>query len=118
MKLYKVERWNNGTDGWDGNKETLAYFTNIEAASEYSKDEQANFTEIGPVFTTSKEAHIYQDKKKKEWEAKRKAEKRERNKYWMEVITFLLMVISVLYSCLASTIKQVWQWLLMLLKLQ
>ena len=61
MKLYKVERWNNGTDG---NKETLAYFTNIEAASEYSKDEQANFTEIGPVFTTSKEAHIYQDKKK------------------------------------------------------
>ena len=38
MKLYKVERWNNGTDGWDGNKETLAYFTNIEAASEYSKD--------------------------------------------------------------------------------
>lgn len=64
MKLYKVERWNNGTDGWDGNKETLAYFTNIEAASEYSKDEQANFTEIGPVFTTSKEAHIYQDKKK------------------------------------------------------
>lgn len=61
---------------------------------------------------------IYQDKKKKEWEAKRKAEKRERNKYWMEVITFLLMVVSVLYSCLASTIKQVWQWLLMLLKLQ
>lgn len=60
----------------------------------------------------------YQDKKKKEMEAKRKAEKRERNKYWMEVITFLLMVISVLYSCLASTIKQVWQWLLILLKLQ
>ena len=28
---------------------------------------------------------IYQDKKKKEWEAKRKAEKRERNKYWMEI---------------------------------
>ena len=25
---------------------------------------------------------IYQDKKKKEREAKRKAEKRERNKYW------------------------------------
>lgn len=61
---------------------------------------------------------IYQDKKKKEREAKKKAEKRERNKYWMEVITFLLMVISVLYSCLASTIKQVWQWLLILLKLQ
>ena len=60
----------------------------------------------------------YQDKKKKEREAKRKAEKRERNKYWMEVITFLLMVISVLYSCLASTINQVWQWLLILLKLQ
>lgn len=60
----------------------------------------------------------YQDKKKKEREAKKKAEKRERNKYWMEVITFLLMVISVLYSCLASTIKQVWQWLLILLKLQ
>lgn len=57
-------------------------------------------------------------KKNKEREAKRKAEKRERNKYWMEVITFLLMVVSVLYSCLASTIKQVWQWLLMLLKLQ
>lgn len=61
---------------------------------------------------------FYQDKKKKEREAKRKAEKRERNKYWMEVITFLLMVISVLSSCLASTIKQVWQWLLILLKLQ
>ena len=49
---------------------------------------------------------------------KTKRKKRERNKYWMEVITFLLMVISVLYSCLASTIKQVWQWLLILLKLQ
>lgn len=61
---------------------------------------------------------FYQDKKKKERETKRKAEKRERNKYWMEVITFLLMVISALYSCLASTIKQVWQWLLILLKLQ
>lgn len=60
----------------------------------------------------------YQDKKNKERVAKRKAEKRERNKYWMEVITFLLMVISALYSCLASTIKQVWQWLLILLKLQ
>lgn len=36
----------------------------------------------------------YQDKKNKEMDAKRKAEKRERNKYWMEVITFLLMVIS------------------------
>jgi hypothetical protein len=59
---------------------------------------------------------IYQDKKKKEREAKRKAEKRERNKYWMEVITFLLMVISALYSCLASTIKQVWQWLLLQLQ--
>lgn len=58
----------------------------------------------------------YQDKKKKEREAKRKAEKRERNKYWMEVITFLLMVISALYSCLASTIKQVWQWLLLQLQ--
>ena len=58
----------------------------------------------------------YQDKKIKEREAKRKAEKRERNKYWMEVITFLLMVISVLYSCLASTIKQVWQWLLLQLQ--
>ena len=55
---------------------------------------------------------IYQDKKNKEREAKRKAEKRERNKYWMEVITFLLMVISALYSCLASTIEQIWQWLL------
>lgn len=59
---------------------------------------------------------IYQDKKKKEREAKRKAEKRERNKYWMEVITFLLMVISALYSCVASTIKQVWQWLLLQLQ--
>lgn len=59
---------------------------------------------------------IYQDKKKKEREAKRKAEKRERNKYWMEVITFLLMVITALYSCLASTIKQVWQWLLLQLQ--
>lgn len=59
---------------------------------------------------------ICQDKKKKEREAKRKAEKRERNKYWMEVITFLLMVISALYSCLASTIKQVWQWLLLQLQ--
>lgn len=59
---------------------------------------------------------IYQDKKKKEREAKKKAEKRERNKYWMEVITFLLMVISALYSCLASTIKQVWQWLLLQLQ--
>lgn len=59
---------------------------------------------------------IYQDKKKKEREAKRKAEKRERNKYWMEVITFLLMIISALYSCLASTIKQVWQWLLLQLQ--
>lgn len=59
---------------------------------------------------------IYQDKKKKEREAKRKSEKRERNKYWMEVITFLLMVISALYSCLASTIKQVWQWLLLQLQ--
>lgn len=59
---------------------------------------------------------IYQDKKKKEREAKRRAEKRERNKYWMEVITFLLMVISALYSCLASTIKQVWQWLLLQLQ--
>ena len=56
---------------------------------------------------------IYQDKKKKEREAKIKAEKRERNKYWMEVITFLLMVISALYSCLASIIKQVWQRLLL-----
>lgn len=61
---------------------------------------------------------ICQDKKNKERVAKRKAEKRERNKYWMEVITFLLMIISALYSCLASTIKQVWQWLLILLKLQ
>jgi hypothetical protein len=34
----------------------------------------------------------------------------------MEVITFLLMVISALYSCLASTIKQVWQWLLLQLQ--
>jgi hypothetical protein len=34
----------------------------------------------------------------------------------MEVITFLLMVISVLYSCLAPTIKQVWQWLLLQLQ--
>lgn len=59
---------------------------------------------------------IYQDKKIKERVAKRKAEKRERNKYWMEVITFLLMVISALYSCLASTIKQVWQWLLLQLQ--
>ena len=59
---------------------------------------------------------IYQDKKKKEREAKKKAEKRERNKYWMEVITFLLMIISALYSCLASTIKQVWQWLLLQLQ--
>lgn len=59
---------------------------------------------------------IYQDKKKKEREAKRRAEKRERNKYRMEVITFLLMVISALYSCLASTIKQVWQWLLLQLQ--
>lgn len=59
---------------------------------------------------------IYQDKKKKEREAKRKAEKRERNKYWMEVITFLLMIISALYSCLASTIKQVWKWLLLQLQ--
>ena len=58
----------------------------------------------------------YQDKKVKEIHAKRKAEKRERNKYWMEVITFLLMVISALYSCLASTIKQVWQWLLLQLQ--
>lgn len=58
----------------------------------------------------------YQDKKNKERVAKRKAEKRERNKYWMEVITFLLMVISALYSCLASTIKQVWQWLLLQLQ--
>lgn len=59
---------------------------------------------------------FYQGKKKKERETKRKAEKRERNKYWMEVITFLLMVISALYSCLASTIKQVWQWLLLQLQ--
>lgn len=59
---------------------------------------------------------IYQDKKIKERVAKRKAEKRERNKYWMEVITFLLMIISALYSCLASTIKQVWQWLLLQLQ--
>lgn len=58
---------------------------------------------------------IYQDKKIKERVAKRKAEKRERNKYWMEVITFLL-IISALYSCLASTIKQVWQWLLLQLQ--
>lgn len=55
----------------------------------------------------------YQDKKNKEMDAKRKAEKRERNKYWMEVITFLVMVISALYSCLASTIEQIWQWLLL-----
>lgn len=58
----------------------------------------------------------YQDKKNKEMDAKRKAEKRERNKYWMEIITFLVMVISALYSCLASTIKQVWQWLLLQLQ--
>lgn len=58
----------------------------------------------------------YQDKKEKEIHAKRKAEKRESNKYWMEVITFLLMIISALYSCLASTIKQVWQWLLLQLQ--
>ena len=55
----------------------------------------------------------YQDKKNKEMDAKRMAEKRERNKYWMEVITFLVMVISALYSCLASTIEQIWQWLLL-----
>ena len=55
----------------------------------------------------------YQDTKNKEMDATRKAEKRERNKYWMEVITFLVMVISALYSCLASTIEQIWQWLLL-----
>lgn len=59
----------------------------------------------------------YQDKKNKEMDAKRKAEKRERNKYWMEVITFLVMVASVLYSCLADTIKQIGrQWLLLQLQ--
>lgn len=58
----------------------------------------------------------YQDKKNKEMDAKRKAEKRECNKYWMEVITFLVMVASVLYSCLADTIKQIGQWLLLQLQ--
>ena len=43
----------------------------------------------------------------KEKEAKRKAERRERNKYWMEVITFIIMVLSVLYSCLAPNLKRI-----------
>lgn len=50
----------------------------------------------------------------KEKEAKRKAERRERNKYWMEVITFIIIVLSVLYSCLAPNLKRIWQWLLSL----
>ena len=55
-----------------------------------------------------------QDKKKKEDIARKKAERRERNKYWMEVMTFVIMVLSVAYSCLASVIKQTWQWFLSL----
>lgn len=43
----------------------------------------------------------------KEKEAKRKAERRERNKYWLEVITFIIMVLSVLYSCLAPNLKRI-----------
>lgn len=50
----------------------------------------------------------------KEKEAKRKAERRERNRYWMEVVTFIIMVTSVLFSCFSSTLEQIWRWLLSL----
>ena len=53
-------------------------------------------------------------KRNKENEERRRAEKRERNRYWMEVITFTVMVLSVICSCLSATLKQAWRWLLSL----
>lgn len=53
-------------------------------------------------------------KRNKENEERRRAEKRERNRYRMEVITFTVMALSAIYSCLSATLKQAWRWLLSL----
>lgn len=53
-------------------------------------------------------------KRNKENEERKRAEKRERNRYRMEVITFIVMALSVIYSCLSAILKQAWRWLLSL----
>lgn len=56
----------------------------------------------------------YQDKKRKQAEKERKAERRDNIKYWMEVVTFIIMILTILYSFLETILGRVWRWLLSL----
>lgn len=56
----------------------------------------------------------YQDKKRKQREKERKAERRDNIKYWMEVVTFIIMILTILYSYLEAILGRVWRWLLSL----
>lgn len=56
----------------------------------------------------------YQDKKRKQAEKERKAERRDNIKYWMEVVTFIIMILTILYSYLETILGRVWRWLLSL----
>lgn len=56
----------------------------------------------------------YQDKKRKQTEKERKAERRDNIKYWMEVVTFIIMILTILYSYLEAILGRVWRWLLSL----
>ena len=56
----------------------------------------------------------YQDKKRKQAEMERKAERRDNIKFWMEVVTFVIMIFTILYSYLETILGRVWRWLLSL----
>lgn len=56
----------------------------------------------------------YQDKKRKQREKERKAERRDNIKYCMEVVTFIIMILTILYSYLEAILGRVWRWLLSL----
>lgn len=56
----------------------------------------------------------YQDKKRKQAEKERKAERRDNIKYWMEVVTFIIMILTILYSYLETILGRVRRWLLSL----
>ena len=56
----------------------------------------------------------YQDKKRKQAEMERKAERRDNIKFWMEVVPFVIMIFTILYSYLETILGRVWRWLLSL----
>lgn len=57
---------------------------------------------------------IIKIKRENKAEMERKAERRDNIKFWMEVVTFVIMIFTILYSYLETILGRVWRWLLSL----